>query len=155
MADKALGTAPSNAADVATKGYVDVGDIFKNAQVAYVATSENTTSASYADLTTTTDQVTVTVGSSGMVLLLFQSWASLNAVGNVYLSCAISGTNSSAASDATGCTVSIPASGYSATIFWGALLPSLASGSTTFKLKYKVSNGTGSFKDRRITVIPL
>lgn len=46
-----------------------INTLVNGLKTATVATSENTTSTSYADLTTTTDQVTVTVGASGTVLL--------------------------------------------------------------------------------------
>lgn len=128
------------------------------AAAAYVSTSQATTSATYTDLTTTTDQVTVDVGSSGMALVSVSSKLVGSLAGNsAYASFAISGATTQAATDAYAITYvpftngmggNIPVSGS-----W--VVTGLAAGSTTFKQKYRVGSGTGTFADRRISVIPL
>lgn len=128
------------------------------AAAAYVSTSQATTSATYTDLTTTTDQVTVDVGSSGMALVSVSSKLMGSLAGNsAYASFAISGATTQAATDAYAITYvpftngmggNIPVSGS-----W--VVTGLAAGSTTFKQKYRVGSGTGTFADRRISVIPL
>jgi hypothetical protein len=125
------------------------------AVTALVATSENTTSTSYADLTTTTDTVTVTVGSSGKVMVLL-SGSATNGSGNNSNSIgfALSGANTVAASDAFSVSTNhaTNANGwYTSGMF---LLTGLTAGSTVFKMKYKVTAGTGTFVNRRISVIP-
>lgn len=120
---------------------------------AVVATSETTTSASYTDLTTTTDTVTVTVGNSGTVLVLLQSLAS-NTGGTCYIGFALSSGNTVAASDSYAVIASSHSSGVQQQTGSTFLVTGLAAGSTVFKMKYKVSAGTGTFANRRIAVIP-
>lgn len=131
-----------------------------NAAQAYVATPETTASTTYTDLTTTTDQVTVTIGSSGMALV-FISAQTLNNTGGYGspVGFAVSGATSIAADDTRCIWFVAPASGW--TNPGGAagapyLLTGLNVGSTTFKMKYKTTGGgTGTFAYRRIAVIPL
>jgi hypothetical protein len=125
-------------------------------QSGFVATLEATTSTTYADLTTTTDQVTVNVGPSGMVLVFLYGNIQNNAVAFSYMSFAISGSNTLAAADNYAISLTIasgnPNAGRIGTPF---LVPGLSPGATTFKAKYRVTAGTGTFADRRIAVIPL
>lgn len=126
------------------------------ATAAYVATSESTASTSYTDLATTTDTVTVTVGSNGLVLLSLYSQI-IGSVANVAgcVSFVASGANTIAASDIYA--LEYQAYGSTTGNRSGAthLLTGLTSGSTTFKMKYKVNSGTGTFQDRRIAAVPL
>jgi hypothetical protein len=125
---------------------------------AYVATEETTTSTSYTDLATTTDQVTINVGSSGMALVSLSCVQSTNVVGQAaYMGVALSGSNTVAASDDYALQM------YAASSNWqGAgisfLITNLTTGATTFKAKYRTTGGggdTGYFFNRRIAVIPL
>lgn len=121
---------------------------------AVVATAETTTSASYADLATTTDQVTVTVGASGVVLVMIQSQAS-NTGGNYnYTGFALSGANTVAASDAYCIQAVCHAGGVYMQTGSTFMMTGLTAGSTTFKMKYKTNTGTATFANRRISVIP-
>ena len=141
----AMGNATKAA--VATIGY--------GMKSAVVATEESTTSATYTDLTTTTDQVTVAVGSSGKVLLLVRVTSKNNQASGYgsYLGFEVSGANTVSASD-TDCYMR-PGSLY-VTQGFGTLLTGLTAGVTTIKLKYRASSGsTASFKDRLIAAIPL
>lgn len=129
--------------------------LFSPANGALVTTNETTTSTSYTDLTTTTDTVTVTIGANGLALVLFGSYILNSASGNFgFTTFAASGTNTIAAGTHTfefktaSTANDIEASNH---VFLSGLNP----GSTTFKLKYKVSGGTGTFGNRRITVLPL
>jgi len=129
---------------------------------AYVATGESTSSTTYTDLTTTTDTVTVTVGVNGVALVSVFAYGNNNSNNAIsYLSFAVSGaTTISAGVGASGTPdilVQQPSGQngnnytYSATILVTGLTP----GSTTFKMKYKVSGGTGLFNQRYISVVPL
>ena len=127
-----------------------------NVAQAVVATQETTTSTSYADLTTTTDSVTVTIGNSGIALVMLYAAIGNNTAGSLsYVSYAVSGANTIAASDSQSLYFQIASgagnAGASGTTFF---LTGLASGSTTFKMKYRVSATTGNFANRRIAVIP-
>lgn len=125
------------------------------AATALVATSETTTSTSYTDLTTTTDTVTVTIGASGMALVLI--YANMSCGGyNQLMSYAISGATTRAADDAHSILFCNQYQASPAAFGATFLETGLTAGSTTFKLKYKSSNGAGTqtFSNRRIAVIP-
>lgn len=115
--------------------------------------NEPTSSTSYVDLATTTDTVTVTVGSSGKVLVFLNAQVQN---GNGYISVAVSGASTVAASDANGA-YGTGSSGTGAVGFPSAslVLTGLAAGSTTFKMKYRSTGGTVSIQNRRISVLPL
>lgn len=127
--------------------------IVNGVATATVATSETTTSTSYADLTTTTDTVTVTIGNSGMALVMLQSLSS-NTGGTNTIGFAISGASTVAAGDPFTLIHSGHASGVQTQTGSSFLVTGLTAGSTTFKMKYKVSAGTGTFANRRISVVP-
>lgn len=142
-------------------GGVTASKLATGGTAATVATSETTTSTSFADLTTTTDTVTATVGANGLALVNIYSSISnstINAKG--FVGFAISGATTQAAAD----NFSVELQGYAANAEGrkgcSFLLTGLTPGSTTFKMKYKVETGgsgagTGTFKDRRISVVPL
>ena len=123
---------------------------------AYVVTSETTTSSTYTDLVTTTDQVTVNIGSSGMVIVFLSATISNNTVADAaFMSFAVSGANTVAATDDFSLLTTEASSAQQ-----GAgvpfLLTGLTAGATTFKAKYRVAGGgTGQFIRRRIAAIPL
>lgn len=123
------------------------------AKSAYVATQESTASTSYVDLTTTTDSVTTTVGASGMVFVFLKAQFQNSGANYCYCSVALSGANTVAASD-NYCLVAAPNA-----VWYGAGVPvvltGLTPGETTFKMKYRVSAGTGYWIYRRISVLPM
>lgn len=133
------------------------------AQAARVATGETTTSTSYTDLSTGGPAVTVTVGNNGMVLVTIYCYgiASGNASAYALASVAISGANTVAAADAGASNVTIKnqtsSTGSTGDVSHTAsvLLTGLTPGSTTFTMKYRVTAGTGTFTERKISVIPL
>lgn len=126
----------------------------RGAASAYVATSEQTASTSYVDLTTTTDTVTVTVPASGKVILV----ASANAAyvtgvnGDATVSVALSGATTQAASDS----LSARAGTF---LLITRVLSGLTPGPTTFKMKYKSFSTGGSptyaYSNRSLLVVPL
>lgn len=122
---------------------------------AYVATSETTTSTTYVDLTTTTDQVTVTIGPSGLVQLSWSSYISISGSAGGWVAVDISGANTAAAADSFALEFDAAGAGFAGRFGQSILLTGYTAGSTTFKLKYRVSAGTGTFKERRISAIPL
>lgn len=117
--------------------------------------SETTTSTSYADLTTTTDQVTVAVGSSGKVWLTFGAQMTNSGANYSYVAVDVSGANTIAAGDTTAIQIAVHSGGVLKNYGNSLLLTGLTAGDTTFKLKYKVNAGTGTFANRRISVIPM
>lgn len=123
---------------------------------AFVAASETTTSTSFADLATTTDTVTVTIGVNGLALVNVSSYIQ-GSLGNGAYSVGItlSGANTSAA--ASDRSLMFMAYGNNTFGYYSGsfLYTSLTPGATTFKLKYAASTGTGTFQNRRIGVVPL
>ena len=131
-----------------------INSFVNGAATATVATAETTGSTSFADLTTTTDSVTATIGNSGMALVIVQSQSSNTAANSNFTGFAVSGATTVAASD----TFAIQATGHAASIQMQTgttfLVTGLTAGSNTFKMKYRTSAGTATFANRRIVVIP-
>lgn len=123
---------------------------------AVVLTSETTSSTSYADLATTTDTVTVTIGSNGLALVIISS-DMVNNTNNdfTFVTFAASGANTIAASDTRSFSAKVPTASGEFSGSWGYLATGLSAGSTVFKMKYRVNAGTGTFSNRYISVIPL
>lgn len=121
---------------------------------AVVATQENTTSATYVDLTTPGPAVTVTTGTRALVILTGQI-QSTTAARQVWMGFAVSGATTVAAADTQA--LMLTTSGISApTIQVSAsfLVTGLTAGSNTFTAKYKSDSGaTAYFSNRGITVI--
>lgn len=121
-------------------------------QRAEVGTSETTTSTAYGNLVTAGPSVTVTVGPSGRVQLNITADIANNTAGAVSfvsvettLGTALAGTDSralvlttAAANDRLQATRSV-------------VLTGLAAGQTTFRLTYRVTAGTGTFRFRSLT----
>lgn len=123
---------------------------------AYVAAAEGINSGTYADLTTTTDSATITVGPSGIVLVMLYTKISVSAAGaQGYMSFQASGANTITANDINAIMARWSSASQAAWI--GATIPltGLTAGSTTFKAKYKSGGGTATFTDRRIGVLAL
>lgn len=126
------------------------------AQSAYTAAAETTPSGgAYADLTTTTDQVTIDVGASGVAIVSIGAWfGASTANAQAYISFASTGANVSAAADSRCAYVRAVAG---STIIGGVessfTLTGLTPGVTTFKMKYRANGGTGTYEHRRIAVL--
>lgn len=121
----------------------------------YTGTTETTTTtASYVNLSggATGPAVTVTTGSAALVL--FGAGMSNSGVNEEnYMSITISGATTSAANDnETLRHTSATANARLMATF--AYVYPLTAGSNTFTAKYKVSGGTGSYFDRRVSVVP-
>jgi hypothetical protein len=150
-----MDNASNNAATNIAWDFYDAGPTSGPA-TATVLTAETTTSSTPVDLATTTDQVTITVGSSGLVIVFLNSEIISNtasAVSTVLF--ALSGANTMAA--AAPYQFSYQAFAASAVGVSGApfLMAGLNPGATTFKMKYKTSSGTATFSYRMISAIPL
>lgn len=119
---------------------------------AKVATTQTTTSTSFADLATTGPSVTVTVGASGKVLLHIKSRMANTAADDCYIGVAVSGATTTAA--ATMLAISLAANKLGE-VGTTTMITGLATGSTTFKMQYAVASGTGTFTNRELTVAPV
>ena len=153
---------PTAAGHAATKAYVDTavsgvssGGSPVTAATAAVATGESTTSSTYTSLATTTDQVTVTVGASGILQVTINSQLTCSTVHQMaYVSFELSGANTLAADDARCFWLKNPVSGGSGFRYgMTKVLTGLAPGATTVKMKYKASSGTSTFTLREVSAV--
>jgi len=119
---------------------------------AVVATAQTTTSTTYTDLTTTTDTVTVTVGASGKVLVIIYANIAVTG-GYAYVSYAISGANTVAATDTKALIFTLQYQQVPGGLSASFLETGLTAGSTTFKMKYRSDGNSQTFANRRITVL--
>lgn len=117
-----------------------------------VATSQTTTSTSYTDLTTSGPAVTVTVPASGQIIVVINSDIANTNVTTTRIGFALSGANTASAADTSALRYEDSANLVNTTV---AVIPvtGLTPGSTTVTLKYKVASGTGTFSNRRLTVL--
>jgi hypothetical protein len=125
---------------------------------AAVSTNEATTSTTYADLATTTDQVTVNIGSSGLALVSISAIGYSSTTGEAgYLSFAVSGATTMAASDDYSSLATDSGSNFAQDYAWTHIVPNLNPGTTTFKMKYRALSAVDAqhYYYRRITVVPL
>lgn len=147
---RSIGIGDQISATVTAKTLTDVEVPGTTGSAATVSTTETTTSTTYAFLTTTTDQVTVTIGANGLALVLIECGLFNSGANDSLVSVDVSGATTIAAAD-TRC---IRQATTSAMGLGGPfLITGLTAGSTTFKLKYRVAAGTGSFFNRNIAVI--
>lgn len=127
------------------------------AAAAVVTTSQTTTSITFADLATVGPAVTVTIGANGIALVNIFGHLQLGTASgeSAFIGVAVSGASTVAAADDR----ALRYQPWTAAAFgqYGAsfLFTGLTPGSTTFTLKYRVSSNTGTFLNRRISVIPL
>jgi hypothetical protein len=118
--------------------------------------AQTTTSTTFAELATTTDQVTVNIGPSGIALVFLSCDAANSAEGGAsYVSFAMSGENTAAASFSHALVYqAFLGGGFQG---FGNMFPQtgLNPGATTFKMEYAVSADTGTFWNRSIFVLPI
>lgn len=126
-----------------------------------VATSQTTTSTSYADLATVGPSVTVTIGQSGKALLSFAATMSnTQSSAQDIIAVAISGATTIAASDTNSLQHLTTGAGDIRRYGLSYVVTGLTPGVHTFKLQYRVQStgsgsGTGTFATRSLSVIPL
>jgi hypothetical protein len=121
-----------------------------------VVTGQSTSSGTYADLTTPGPSVTVTVGSSGNVIVMWGCAASSSSGYNARMSFALSGTNTIAANDTNAIIVASSYSAMYSTVSRMIVLTGLNPGVTTFTAKYRTDSGASwGFSLRDIMVTPL
>jgi hypothetical protein len=119
---------------------------------ATVATSQTTTSVTYTDLVTAGPAVTLTTGTKALVIVI----AELNPASQefCYMSAAVSGASTVAASDAWAIYIAMVSGGIYSRQSSAKLFTGLTAGSNTFTAKYRTNNGsTGGFLNREIIAI--
>lgn len=137
-------------------GSVALTSLTNGAQAALVATSETTTNTTYVSLSTVGPSVTVTIGANGLALVSIYNFAASDTQGKrAYMGFDISGATTLAANDNYASEWQAWTANADGTASSTFLVTGLAAGSTTFLAKYRVDANTGTFKNRRIAVIPL
>ena len=139
-----------------TNAAVTADKLATGGQMAEVATSQTTTSTSYADLATVGPAVTVVVGANGLALVsIAASLTNSNVGGYAIMAFAVSGATTTAAQDKYGVFTNVPTAAAAQRLGATYLISGLTPGSTTFTCKYKVISNTGTFDNRYIGVVPL
>lgn len=121
---------------------------------ATVATSQTTTSGTYTDLATAGPAVTLTTGTKALAIMI----AELNPATQqyCYMSAAVSGASTVAASDAWAAYIALVSGGIYSRQSSAKLFTGLTAGSNTFTAKYRTANGsTGGFLNREIIVMDM
>lgn len=130
-----------------------------NIASARIATLETTTSTVFMGLATPGPAVTLDVPASGSVLAMISARCQ-NSVASGYaiVGISITGATIRAATTADSAYLQAAAANQEARIGIASLITGLNPGSTTFSLIYRVSaasNGTATFSDRQIIIIPI
>lgn len=121
---------------------------------AAVTTSETTGGTGYGALATPGPSVTVTTGTKAIVAVA--SLVQNSTIGqNSYASYAVSGASAISATDDRAVLITAAAANQTLRASSVYMETALTAGSNTFTMQYRVTGGTGSFQNRRITVIPL
>lgn len=120
----------------------------------FTAATENTTNTSYVDLATAGPAVTVTTGTSAIVMWSAHMWND-TAGSRPYMSYAVSGATTIAAGDAIAYAHDVSAAGRIIGASRIMMQAGLTGGSNTFTAKYRVSANTGTWAQRHLMVIPL
>ena len=121
--------------------------------VSFVTTSETTSSTSFTDLATAGPAVTVTTGTSALVIVS-ANLSNDTAGAFAFMGYAISSATTVAADNSIALGFESNASGDQLYASWAHLKSGLMAGSNVFTAKYSVDAGTGTFRYRYITVIP-
>ncbi len=119
----------------------------------FVATSETTTSSSFTDLATAGPAVTVTTGTSALVIVTGRL-ANNTAGALVSMGYAVSGATTVAAAGIRALVYESGAANDRMQASFAFVHTGLTAGSNVFTAKYSVSSGTGTFLNRRISVVP-
>lgn len=121
---------------------------------ATVATSQTTTSTTYADLTTDGPSVTADTGTRALVFWGVRMENS-SADAGCFASVAVSSATTLAASDDWAQMGDGMAAANANQFGMFHLFDNLTAGSNIFKIRYRVTAGTGTFSERRITVVAM
>lgn len=121
---------------------------------ATVSASQTTTSTTYASLLTAGPAVTATTGARALVF--GQAFMSSNSIGQKsWISCAVSGASTVAATDTTAAEFQVYGSNAESRQAFATLFKSLTPGANTFTMQYRVSAGTTTYGDRELIVVAL
>lgn len=122
---------------------------------AVVSTTETTTSLTYTNLTTTGPSVTITTGTSVIVIISADIRNTVSTGNTAWVSIDVSGATTIAASDTNAFYASSPGGGFNISGARAVLITGLTPGSNIFTLKYRVDGQTWAFENRTIAVFAL
>lgn len=123
---------------------------------AFVGTFQSTSSTSYTDLATAGPSVTMTTGTSVLIILSAVGNKSSGGGNTAFMGIAVSGATTLSPSDATAAQASPPAGGFGFALGGNVVvLTGLTAGSNTFTAKYRVDGSTIGFTNRGLTVFRL
>lgn len=140
---------------LANDGGIGPSKLGLGAQSATVTTSQTTTSTSFTDLSTVGPEVTVTIGSNGLALVILTCEIFPASGAFARMGFALSGANTLAANAVDSLFSQLSGSQPDFQGSFVKLLTGLSPGSTVFTAKYSTSAGTSTFLQRKIAVIPL
>lgn len=116
-------------------------------------TGSSTTTSYYTTLTGDTTAITVTLVTGTTALLQMSAVCTHGTTGSVaWLSIAVSGATTLAASDSNAAALNVPVGGYNNSIARTLVLSGLTAGTNTFTLSYKGQTGTTTWTNRNLTV---
>ena len=118
-----------------------------------IATSQSTTSTAYTDLATVGPTVTITTGTTALVIVSCVHTAFNTNPSTSYMGFAVSGATTIAAADASA--KGFQNAGGAATTAAVFRVTTLNAGSNTFTAKYRLTAGSGAFEGRLLQVIAL
>ena len=155
LRDNLLETAPAKA--TADSGFIVTTAantvIQRTPQTATITTSETTASTSYTDLATTGPNITATTGTKVLISMVVQL-GNNTLGGRCHVSFAVTGASSISAVDITAVMLESDPANQAARIGVTQILDTLTGGSNTVTMKYRVGAGTGTFLNRKLSVIP-
>jgi hypothetical protein len=120
-----------------------------------VLTSQTTTSGTLGDLATVGPSVTIDTGTSALVSVSCFANNTLGAGNTAFMSVAVSGASTIAASTNWGARTTFWSANASVTMAGFFIMTGLTAGSNTFTAKYSTDGSTISFGNRFMVVIPL
>lgn len=129
-------------------------DAVVSASSDFVGAAETTTSTSYTNLSTAGPAVTLTTGTTALVVVYCGMFNNTSGEA-VSMSFEVSGSSSVSADTNLAMSYEVANAGDVFRASATFLLTTLTAGSNTFTAKYRVTGGTGTFSDRRIAVVPL
>lgn len=155
--DNLLETSPAKATGAVSNGSYWVKTatnsiVNRLAQTAGILTSQSRSSSSYGNLSTVGPSVTATTGANALVL--FACNVDNNSTNSSYMSVAVSGATTIAATDDYAVRWRPHDSGGNFSGGTHKLFTTLTPGSNTFTAQYRVNGGTGTWDNRYVTVIP-
>lgn len=128
--------------------------VARTPNTASIATTESTTSTSFADLTTPGPSLLGQTTGTKVLVMVHTRMANQTAGGITRCGWAVSGAGSVAASDELAIAFESSAANDNIWCSGAWVYTGFSAGSNAIAMKYKVDAGTGVFSDRRLSIVP-